>query len=177
MEDGEAAASDLARQIGAPLSQVTHHMRFLERHGAVEFVRSEEVPRGTPKRYYRRTTRPWANDDEYAAMDVGTRRALSNETIAETVGEIAAAVDEDRFAQRADSHVSRSPLLLDPQGWAQVRDLLGEVLERIHEIAGEAANRAATTDEELESFRMVLMLFEAPKSVSDYAWRARFEKP
>ena len=61
---------------------------------------------------------------------------------------------------RSDSHVSRTPLVLDEKGWSELNALLGETLERAIEIQEESASRLGK-DEGIET-KLSILHFESP---------------
>jgi DNA-binding transcriptional ArsR family regulator len=160
---GEAAASDLARELGATPQRITHHLNYLEEHQAIELVRTEEVPRGTKKKYYRRIARPWVSDEEYEQMSEEDRRGVLGPAVMEMLSEIVLAVDGSELVGRTDSHVSRTVLHLDHQGWEEMRNLLSETLEEALDILTSTANRLAERpDAPTINARLAMLLFEAP---------------
>jgi hypothetical protein len=63
-----------------------------------------------------------------------------------------------------DMHISRTPLVLDKQGWSDVSDTLKGALERILEIQAETSERLAKSGETGVLAKVNLMHFKSPSS-------------
>jgi DNA-binding transcriptional ArsR family regulator len=139
LNEGEASPSELARLFGEPVNLVAYHMRALLEAGAVELVRT--VPRrGSTEHYYRAIMRPYFGDREWAALPSETRRAVLDTEVKRIVRDARAALRGAGF-DNPRAHVSWTPLELDRQGFEEVADLLGRVLEELAEIQARAAGR------------------------------------
>ena len=87
------------------------------------------------------------------------RRELLNGV---TLREIARRIDDSMDAggfRHQQTHVSLTRLLLDEEGWQEVVDLLAGVLEEVMMIEAEAAQRAASTGEELGASALAILHF------------------
>ena len=136
-----ASPSELASGLGEPIGKVAYHVRILLDLGAIELVR-EERRRGAIEHYYRATMRAFFDDRQWAILPVQTRRGIFDQYLRRISEDVAAAAAAGGF-DNPEAHVSFTPLDLDEQGFADVVQLLGEVLDRILEIQAESAGRQA----------------------------------
>jgi DNA-binding transcriptional ArsR family regulator len=158
-----ASPVELAENLGEPLGNVSYHVRILLELGSIELVNT--VPRrGALEHYYRAVERPWFNAADWQRLPESARRSVSDTVLAQVWKEIGEATKEGLFDARADRHLSRTTLLLDGQGWEQVRQLLDEALERVLEIQREAAVRLAdpASQEDATSSAVVFMHYNTP---------------
>ena len=72
------------------------------------------------------------------------------------------AIKSGTFESRADRHLTRSPLVLDEQGWKELNERLRKALSDAETIAAQSAKRLKKSEEEEIPTRLVMMHFEAP---------------
>jgi DNA-binding transcriptional ArsR family regulator len=141
LNEGESSPAQLARRFGEPVNLVAYHMGILAKAGGVELVRTEPR-RGSTEHYYRATMRPYFADREWARLPAETRRkvlAVETKRIVNDIRSAAAGTGLDH----PKAHVSWSPLELDRKGYDEVAELLGGVLEKLHDIQAKSAGRQA----------------------------------
>jgi hypothetical protein len=63
---------------------------------------------------------------------------------------------------RSDSHVSRTPLVLDDQGWTDVTALLADTLNKAIEIQEESAGRLSGEKSDSIGTKLAILHFESP---------------
>lgn len=139
--DRPASPSDLADEWGESRSGVAYHFKVLSDLDAIELVREERV-RGSVKHYYRAVLRHLFEDEHWAQLPVELRRSVFAGTIRQIGEGIARAARRGGFDDPA-AHVSRTVLELDEAAYAEVTDLLRDVVRRIMEIHAEVAERRA----------------------------------
>jgi DNA-binding transcriptional ArsR family regulator len=162
LQNRVASPSDIAGELSAPLGNVSYHVRVLERAGLLRLERTRQR-RGAIEHYYRAVGRLRITDKAWAQVPEIIKNAMLSATLDQTVRYVGAAVSIGGF-ERSDAHVSRTPMTLDKQGFADLAEALRELLDRSHEIEAESQKRLAAGDHrEAEiSSGLVMMLFEAP---------------
>jgi DNA-binding transcriptional ArsR family regulator len=159
-----ASPSDLAAELGEPIGNVSYHTRILARLGCVELVKTKQV-RGAVEHYYRAVVRPVFSDDDWAELPLSIRKSLAGAVLTEIADDMGSSAAEGGF-DRDEVHLSRTPLVLDQQGWQQLNEALQEVVEQAIEIQAQSAARLhsdGTSDS--EGAVLALMLFEPPTGV------------
>jgi DNA-binding transcriptional ArsR family regulator len=140
------------------LQLVCHHIRILREVGLIELVRIE--PRGNRKEHiYRATKRQFFNLEEWLAVDPKLRDPLVSTILHQISDDTGRAAAEGRFSQFQDRHLSRSPIELDAEGWAEVVDALELALLRVLEAHTRSKERALVSGEALIIARVVMMQF------------------
>src|SRR3954470_979187 len=106
---GERVASpaELAADLGAPLGVVSYHVRMLGHYDCVELVRTEPR-RGALQHFYRATTRPALDEEQWRTLPAGLRKQLAGGTLQALVDDLAAAADAGGF-EDPDLVVTRIP--------------------------------------------------------------------
>jgi DNA-binding transcriptional ArsR family regulator len=156
-----ASPSDLAAELGEPIGNVSYHTRILARLGCVELVKTKQV-RGAVEHYYRAVVRPIFSDGDWAELPLSIRKSLSGAVLTEIADDVSAAANEGGF-DRDDVHLSRTPLILDQQGWRDLNERLQEAYDQALVIQSESAARLqADNAEDSEAAALVMMLFEPP---------------
>jgi DNA-binding transcriptional ArsR family regulator len=153
-----ASPSEIAAELGTPLSNTSYHVRQLAALGFVELVR-RTARRGAIEHHYTAKLRPTVWDEVWAQLPKIVKRAYMGGLLQESVGEIAAAAEEGRF-DREDIHYTRTAGRLDRQGWETISDELARTLKRVERIVAESEARLAKDpDADVDDAMIVMMHF------------------
>lgn len=159
-----ASPRQVAAELEERLGTIAYHFRYLKDLELIELVRTEPR-RGATEHFYRGLERPYLSEDMWAQVAPAARASVSAVVVNDIVQDVKRSIQEGRFDAREDRHLSRVPLLIDEQGWEDVRDLLAGVLEDILLIQGEAANRmAANPGADRVHAEAAMLLFEVKAS-------------
>jgi DNA-binding transcriptional ArsR family regulator len=139
---GISSPNQLAQELDEPLGNVSYHVKTLLEYDCVELVKTEPR-RGAVEHFYRATERAFFSDADWAKIPASARKGIDG-AILEAIGQDAtAALTEGTIDSRTDTHISRTPLVLDETGWTELSKLLGETLEQAMKIGEESTNRLA----------------------------------
>jgi DNA-binding transcriptional ArsR family regulator len=163
LHKGVSSPNQLSQELGEPLGNVSYHVKTLLEYDCVELVKTEPR-RGAVEHFYRATERAFFSASDWEKIPASARKGISG-SILETVGQDATeALIAGSIDARSDSHVSRTPLVLDDKGWNEVTTLLADTLNRAIEIQEESATRLADEKSESINTRMAILHFEAPEA-------------
>lgn len=158
---GISSPNQLSQELGEPLGNVSYHVKTLLEYDCIELVKTEPR-RGAVEHFYRATERAFLSDKDWEQIPASTRQGISG-VILESIGADATrALLEDTLEKRTDSHITRTPLVLDDQGFKDLSAVLNEVLERANAIQDEAASRLNKDKGESISTMMAILHFETP---------------
>lgn len=158
---GISSPNQLSQELGEPLGNVSYHVKTLLEFDCIELVKTEPR-RGAVEHFYRATERAFLSDKDWEQIPASTRQGISG-VILESIGADATrALLEDTLEKRTDSHITRTPLVLDDQGFKDLSAVLNEVLERANAIQDEAASRLNKDKGESISTMMAILHFETP---------------
>jgi DNA-binding transcriptional ArsR family regulator len=161
LETRVASPSEIAEEIGAPLGNVSYHVRFLARVGLIELT-STKPRRGAVEHYYRAVGRVSVTDQAWAQVPEVVKNGMISATLDQAGRVIGAAASSGGF-DRSDAVATRREMLLDEKGFAELAAELNGLLERIKEIEKDSAERlegmSDHSDAELDT-GLVMMLFE-----------------
>jgi DNA-binding transcriptional ArsR family regulator len=160
LDEQVASPIEISRMLRAELGVVAYHVRTLHRLGMLELVK--EVPvRGALQRFFRAVERPVVSREAWENAAPVAKQALIGATI-QQIHDYAQGSNAYGGFDRADAHITRTPLKLDEEGFEQVAKVLMKVFTEVRDIEREAADRQAGKDEpELFDAGLAMMLFEA----------------
>jgi hypothetical protein len=163
LHKGISSPNQLSQELGEPLGNVSYHVKTLLEYDCVELVKTEPR-RGAVEHFYRATERAFFNANDWAKIPASARKGISG-SILETVGQDATeALVAGSIDARTDSHVSRTPLSLDDQGWSDITALLADTLEKAIEIQEEAATRLSDNKSGGITTKLAILHFETPQA-------------
>jgi DNA-binding transcriptional ArsR family regulator len=160
----EASPNELSKELGEELGNINYHARKLEKLGMVEIVHERDV-RGSTEHFYRATRRPWFTTEEWSRLDPSVRSVASAWTLDRLIEDAGGALNAGTFDKREDRHLSRSPVVLDEQGWRRVNVILDEALLAILEESSASSGRMTESGEEGIPTLIGMLAFEAPSAV------------
>jgi DNA-binding transcriptional ArsR family regulator len=156
-----ASPNMLAQQLDESLNLVAYHVRVLEKYDCIELVDTKQR-RGATEHFYRATRRQLLSDDEWSRMPASLRPGMAAAILKSMFEDIEAASKGGTLDAVDDTHLSRTPMVLDQQGWADVSNLLSGALDRLLEIQAEASKRIAEGSETGILAKVNLMHFKSP---------------
>jgi DNA-binding transcriptional ArsR family regulator len=158
-----ASPNLLAQELDQSLNLVAYHVRVLEKYDCIELVDTKQR-RGATEHFYRATRRQFLSDSEWSRMPEVLRPAVSGAILQSVFSDIEEAVRSGSMNELDDSHISRTPLIVDKQGWGEVAELLNGTLDRLFEIQAESNERLVASEENGILSKVELLHFKSPDS-------------
>ncbi|HUC00322.1 MAG TPA: winged helix-turn-helix domain-containing protein [Solirubrobacterales bacterium] len=156
-----ASPNLLAQELDQSLNLVAYHVRVLEKYDCIELVDTKQR-RGATEHFYRATRRQFLTDSEWARMPEVLRPGIATAIIKSMFEDIEEAAAAGTLEEVDDVHVSRTPMVVDQQGWSDVAALLGETLDRVLEIQAESGERLANGKETGIVSKVQMLHFKSP---------------
>ena len=161
LHKGISSPNQLSQELGEPLGNVSYHVKTLLEFECVELVKTEPR-RGAVEHFYRATERAFFSATDWDKIPASARKGISG-SILETVGQDATeALVAGTIDARKDSHVSRTPLVLDEKGWKEIAKLLAETVNRASSIQDEATKRLGKDKSDAINTKLAIFHFESP---------------
>ncbi|HEX5928700.1 MAG TPA: winged helix-turn-helix domain-containing protein [Solirubrobacterales bacterium] len=155
LQKGISSPNQLSQELGEPLGNVSYHVKTLLEYDCVELVKTEPR-RGAVEHFYRATERTFFSDRDWKKIPASARKGITG-SVLETVGQDATgALTAGTIDARPDSHISRTPLTLDDQGWSDITALLADTVAKALEIQEEAGDRLGSDDDSISTTLAVL---------------------
>lgn len=158
-----ASPKEIAAELNQPVNNVTYHVNQLLELGCVELVEVVPAHGGRVVEHFYRATRrayfdsaAWDQFGDKEKMDVtaAIMRLISED--------IADAMSKGTFCDPDDNHLSRSPMVVDQEGWDEVNSLLDGVLEKLLAIQENCVNRRRSNDDEDLHIKVEIIHFRSP---------------
>jgi DNA-binding transcriptional ArsR family regulator len=155
LQEGPSSPSRIERRLeSVSINLISHHMKVLKDLGCIELA--ETVTRRGATEHVYRVVGPFVlGDEEWAKLTRKARQPLTAAILRSISGDLAASIGAGRFDELPDSHLSRTPMNLDREGWAEVRDILARALEEVIE----AGERSEGRDEPVMPVTVAIMQF------------------
>jgi DNA-binding transcriptional ArsR family regulator len=160
-----ASPAEIAKEIGKDVGHVGYHVRKLQQLDLIELV-DEKPVRGAVEHFYRAIERPMVTEEEFIEQSIEEREVFTRAVLQLHVADIARAMDEHTFDARVQRVLSRIPMLVDEEGFDELRDLHMEVWERTLEIQAKSAERMTGSGEQAIPTVSTTMFFETPERAS-----------
>ncbi len=158
-----ASPNEISKEVGESVGHVSYHIKVLKECECIELV--DTAPRrGAMEHYYRATDRAFLNADEWGALPDSIRPGLSASGLKTVFNDAASALLAGTFDKRADRHLSWTPMIVDEQGWDELKARLEGMLEDVIEIQSSSAERLTKADAAGIPVTVAMMGFEAPPS-------------
>jgi DNA-binding transcriptional ArsR family regulator len=156
-----ASPNLLAQELDQSLNLVAYHVRVLEKYDCIELVDTKQR-RGATEHFYRATRRQFLTDSEWSRMPESLRPGLSGAMLKALFDDVEEAVTKDTFDEVEDRHLSRTPMVVDKQGWTDTAQVLSETLDRVLEIQAESSERLAGSAEQGILAKVMMLHFTSP---------------
>jgi DNA-binding transcriptional ArsR family regulator len=160
-----ASPNMLAQQLDQSLNLVAYHVRVLEKYDCIELVDTKQR-RGATEHFYRATRRQFLSDDEWSRMPASLRPGMAGAMLKSVFEDIESAAKSGTLDEVEDIHLSRTPMVVDRQGWTDISGLLKATLDRLLEIQAESSERIAAGEGEGILSKVHLLHFKSPEPTS-----------
>jgi DNA-binding transcriptional ArsR family regulator len=156
-----ASPNMLAQQLDESLNLVAYHVRVLEKYDCIELIDTKQR-RGATEHFYRATRRQFLSDDEWARMPASLRPGMAAAVLKSVFEDLETAARAGTLEEVDDIHITRTPMVLDRQGWTDVSELLQGALDRLLEIQAQSSERIATSGDSGTLAKVHLLHFKSP---------------
>ena len=165
LEERRASPRELSEELGAPLGNVSYHVRALLNLKLIKLVK-KTPRRGAIEHHYEATgSAARVPEVEWEKMPSIAKQAVVGAVLDETNRSVAEAAAVGGF-DRNDAHITRTKLVLDDKGFKELSEALRKVLERADKIQEQSKKRLEASNHEGEhQAALALMLFETQPAV------------
>jgi DNA-binding transcriptional ArsR family regulator len=158
LSEGPSSPRRMEKRTGISLNLISHHVKVLRDIGCIELI--DKVPvRGATEHIYRSKERQFFDAEEWELVEPIARQPITATLLRLISEDTGKSLAEGKFDERADNHLSRSPVELDDEGWREVVGTLARALDEVLEAHAKSVERAAGSGEELMVARVVMMQF------------------
>jgi DNA-binding transcriptional ArsR family regulator len=159
LEDRIASPSDLATELGAPLGNVSYHVRTLADLGLVKLVK-RRTRRGAVEHYYQARGRAQVTNRAWAQVPGVVKRSMVAVALEQAVDQAGAAAAAGGF-DHEDTNLSRQSVQLDQEGFGELSAAVGRLHEELAAIQERSTARLQKADDDAAvQTGLVTMLFQ-----------------
>jgi DNA-binding transcriptional ArsR family regulator len=166
LNESTSSPRELAARVGAPLENVSYHVRRLAELGCIELVETRASGNAV-EHIYRAQVRPFLLDEQWTGLPKPLRRAISGQILEQIFDDVRRSVVAEAFDAKDDRFLLRMSLVLDEQGWADLKETLIGVMDKAFEIQADSAGRLVASRAEGLTTKLVLMHFLGAESMPD----------
>jgi DNA-binding transcriptional ArsR family regulator len=163
-----ASPNELAKELGEGLSQVSYHVKVLKDYEVIRLVKTEPR-RGAVEHYYRATSRAYLTDRDWHELPKSAREAMSADLFQMVLDDVVASLEEEKFDEREDRHMSWTPAMVDEQGWKEINSLLDATLKQVLKAQAAAVKRLTKSGEEGINMSVAMLGYEVPEKAAKKA--------
>jgi DNA-binding transcriptional ArsR family regulator len=163
MAEGVATPREIATELGEPLNNVAYHIKVLTELGCAELVRVEQSRGGrVAQHFYKATQQPYFSDEAWEQLGDTEKLNVVSAIMQQISVDIADAMSHGTFCDPDDGHLSRTPLLVDLEGWKEVNGVLDEALRKLLVVKDNIAKRSDGGEEQAFPVKVMIMHFRSP---------------
>jgi len=160
--DGLASPNEMARELGLQPRDLNYHVKVLLEMGMIRLVRKEKR-RGAKEHFYELCLPVFQIDDlTWERLSQAMRGNLSAHLFQLVIDDALEALEAGTFGARG-SHQSRTPMVLDEEGWREVTEVMEATLKRVLEIGRRSAKDLQQSGSEGIPIEVFLLGFETAK--------------
>ena len=159
LEERVASPSDLAEELGAPLGNVSYHVRTLADLGLLKLVR-RRTRRGAVEHYYQARERATVTDKAWSQVPSIVRKSMVGVALEQAIESATAAAAAGGFDADGAS-VTRHSIALDEKGLRDLGDAVAGLHDQLTTIQAASAERVEQNGAKPRNVGLVTMLYEA----------------
>lgn len=159
-----ASPRELAAELDEPVNNVSYHIEVLKDLDCIELA--EERPKlgsRVIEHFYRAKRLQYIDDDAWERLDMKGKWNVVMPIMRLSSKDINEAMEAGTFLDPDDNHISRTPMLVDDEGWEETKVALAETLDRLLEIRENVEARCAAGDDgNTMAMKVQLLQFRSP---------------
>jgi DNA-binding transcriptional ArsR family regulator len=157
-----ATPREIAAEIDEPINNVAYHIKVLKKLECIELVQVKQARGGrVAEHFYKATQRPYWDPAAWEKLDEADRLDVTSAIMQQISEDIAIAMSNGTFNDPDSNHISRSPMVVDKDGWGEIVALLKETMEGLMAIQGRVDERRGDTEEALHT-KIEIIQFRSP---------------
>jgi DNA-binding transcriptional ArsR family regulator len=157
-----ASPGEIAKELDRSVRHVTYHLDRLENLGCVELVGTESGNGGgVLVKRYRATQRPWFDREAWGQVDSEDQPGVTSSILASMNEDINKAITGGTINE-AENHISRTPMVLDPESYEELLELLAGTLDQMVVIQDRANDRMGPRSQDVVRTKVHMIQFVSP---------------
>lgn len=154
------SAAEVAAELDEPVERVRYQLRHMVKAGVVRVSRVRRR-RGVVERFYRGNEEAMIfQTDELNLVPESKRRKMNATYLSVSFREALKALSSGSLIGREGAANTRTPMLLDERGWAELALVYRQAFDGIQKVKADCAKRLSGSEEDLISATAILLCFE-----------------
>jgi hypothetical protein len=163
LNERDATPAEIAASLGEPVNNVTYHINVLVDLGCIELLEVRAAHGGRVVEHFYRATQPAYIDVEgWEKLGENKKYAFLATFMRMVSDDIDEAMSQGTFYEPDDNHLSRSPMVVDPEGWIETRSLLEDTTFGLMEIQERVRAREGDRGAEAMHIKVEMLQFRSP---------------
>ena len=162
LSDCAASPKEIAEKLGLKTPRVSHHVKKLVRLGLAELIEERDVG-GTIQHIYRAVIRPIVSDRDWDKLTIEERQRYSIWIVQLILADATKSFDASLFDAHSNRHLSRTPLVVDEEGLAEVAEIQNKALRDIIQVLAVSTERRVHSSEAGINIVAAMMCFRLPE--------------
>lgn len=155
---------EVAERLGEPLNNVCYHLDVLRRLECVELVSVDPARGGrVAERLYRAAPRVQIDNDDWEELGYDQKLVVVTEILRLMGRDVEEAIQSGTIMDPNDHHLSRTPLVVDREGWEEVVELLDANIDGLFAIKERVTRRQAREATETFPIKVEILQFRSPE--------------
>jgi DNA-binding transcriptional ArsR family regulator len=159
-----ASPKELAAELGEPVPNINYHVGILLELGCIELAEVE--PRHgsrVSEHFYRAKKLQYLDDAAWEQLELQGKWEVVIPIMRLISRDVNEAMEQGTFLDPDDNHLTRTPMIVDPEGWEETKVILAEALDRLLEVKDNVKDRAEAGQEaETMAIKVELIQFRSP---------------
>lgn len=159
-----ASPREMAAELDEPVKNIAYHIEALKNLDCIELV--EERPQHGSRvveHFYRAKRLQYIDDDAWEQLDMKGKWNVVMPIMRLSSKDINEAMEGGTFLDPDDNHISRTPMIVDDEGWEETKIALADTLDRLLEIRENVEARCALSDDaNTMAIKVQLLQFRSP---------------
>jgi DNA-binding transcriptional ArsR family regulator len=164
-----ASAKELAAELDEPIQNLNYHMDVLLELDCIELTDSRQQRGGrVVEHFFRAKKLPYFNQEAWEQLELQGKWEVVIPIMRLISANVNEAMAGGTFLDPDDNHVSRTPMLVDKEGWEETKEALADVLTRLLEIKDNVNARYADGAEATTmAIKVAMIQFRSPDRDKD----------
>lgn len=159
-----ASPKELAAELGEPIPNINYHIGILEQLECIDLAEEKPVLGSrVVEHFYKARKLPYFDQDAWDELELQGKWEIVIPILRLMSKDVNESMAGGTFLDPDDNHVSRTPMIVDEEGWEEVKEGLAEALDRLMEIKDNVrARREADEDRNTMAIKVEIIHFRSP---------------
>jgi hypothetical protein len=163
LNERAATPGEIAASLGQPVNNVTYHINVLVNLGCIELIEEKPARGGRVVEHFYRATQPSYLDLEgWKQLGENEKFGLTAALMRLVSDDIDEAMARGTFYEPDDNHLSRSPMVVDPEGWRETLAVLEQTVFGLMGIQDNVKAREGDKSPEAMHVKVEILHFRSP---------------